>query len=100
MARPFAELERDVRSLSTTDKERLLDLLISDVDVSAEELELLAHEFDTAVDRSIKALDSAISRFERLDAELERGRIEVREQVLDSGETWPFPLPSNQPPGA
>jgi hypothetical protein len=90
MARAIVDLERDIRALSNSDKEELLNFLISELDSPIEEFASLARELTNAVDRTGKALESAISRLENLDEELRRGRIEVREAVLRSGEQWPF----------
>jgi hypothetical protein len=90
MARAVAELERDIRALTVKEKEELLGLLISELDVPAEELQSLASELIRTVERTDKAVDAAISRLENLDEELEQGRIEVREAVRRSGQEWPF----------
>ena len=94
MARAIAELERDIRALSAAEKERLLGVLISELDVPADELSSLAKELITATGRAGKALSAAVSRLENLDEELQRSRIEAREAVLRSGEEWPFEEPS------
>jgi hypothetical protein len=98
MARPIAELEKDIRELDSADRERLLDALISGLEDSDADLETLARDLKTAVEKSTKALDAAIARLDCLDAELEQGRIEVREQVLRSAERWPFRLPASFDP--
>jgi hypothetical protein len=94
MARAVAELERDIRALSVKEKEELLGLLISELDVPAEELQSLASELIRKVERTDKALEAAVSRLENLDEELEQGRIEAREAVHRSGQGWPFDAPS------
>ncbi|HEY5568438.1 MAG TPA: hypothetical protein VIM81_14515 [Gammaproteobacteria bacterium] len=98
MARAIAELERDIRALSATEKEELLGLLISELDVPSEELRSLAGELISAVERADEALKAAVSRVENLDEELRQGRIEVSEAVRRSGERWPFPVSSNLGP--
>ena len=95
MARAVAELEKDIRALTAAEKEELLDVLMSELDVPTEELALLAKELISATERAGKALDAAVSRLENLDEELKRGRIEAREAVLRSGEEWPFEPPSS-----
>jgi hypothetical protein len=95
MVRAVAELERDIRALSAKEKEELLGLLISELDVPAEELQSLASELIRKVERTDKTLEAAISRLENLDEELEQGRIEAREAVYRSGQEWPFDAPSN-----
>ena len=97
MVRAVAELERDIRALTAAEKEQLLSILISELDVPADELSSLARELITATERAGKALNAAVSRLENLDEELERSRIEAREAVLRSGEEWPFDLPSSSP---
>jgi hypothetical protein len=93
MARAVAELERDIRALSVKEKEELLGLLISELEVPSEELKSLGSELIRTVERADKALESAVSRLENLDEELRRGRIEVREAVRRSGQEWPFGAP-------
>jgi hypothetical protein len=95
MARAVAELERDIRALSFKEKEELLSLLISELDVPSDDLQALADELTRTVERTDKALEAAISRLENLDEELEQGRIEVREAVRRSVQQWPFGAPSD-----
>jgi hypothetical protein len=90
MVRAIAELERDIRALSTTEKEALLGLLISELDAPSEELQSLARDLISAVERSDAALRAAVSRVENLDEELSKGRIEVSNAVRHSGKQWPF----------
>jgi hypothetical protein len=52
----------------------------------------LLQEFVSALERTTRALDLAIARLSALDERLARGRAEVREAVLSSGEAWPFPV--------
>lgn len=94
MARAVDDLERDILALPAEDKAELLDRLLTEVAVPAEEVEALARELATAVARTARSLDSAVARLDRLDADLERGRREVRAEVLASGDMWPFPLPA------
>lgn len=95
MARAIVDLEREIRALSSSDKEELLGFLISELDAPTDELAALARELTCAVERTRKALERAISRLENLDEELLRGRIEVRAAVLRSGEQWPFEITSS-----
>jgi hypothetical protein len=53
----------------------------------------LLRDFVGALERTNRALDLAIARLSAFDERLARGRAEVRETVLRSGEAWPFPLP-------
>jgi len=94
MARAVDDLERDILALPAEDKAELLDRLLTQVAVPAQEIESLARELATAVSRTARSLDSAVARLDRLDADLERGRREARASVLASGEVWPFALPS------
>ncbi|HEY5569575.1 MAG TPA: hypothetical protein VIM81_20300 [Gammaproteobacteria bacterium] len=95
MARAIADLEKDIRALSAADKEELLGLLVSELNVPSEELESLAKTLIDAVARSDKALQAAVSRLENFDEELRQGRIEVRDAVRRSGERWPIDLPQS-----
>lgn len=52
----------------------------------------LLRDFVSALERTTHALDLAIARLSALDERLARGRAEVREAVLGSGEAWPFPV--------
>lgn len=61
-----------------------------------EELKSLAREFLETVQRTERTLDQAISRLEHLEERLERGRDEVREEVLASAEEWPFSVPKRR----
>jgi hypothetical protein len=95
MARAVAELERDIRALSAKEREELLGLLISELDVPSDDLQSLADELTRTVERTDSALEAAISRLENLDEELEQGRIEVRDAVRRSAQQWPFGAPSS-----
>lgn len=95
MARAIDDLERQIRALPAKDKAELLDRLLSEATVPKEEVEALARELTAAVALTSRSLDSAVARLDRLDADLERGRREVRAAVLEAGETWPFALLSS-----
>jgi hypothetical protein len=90
VARAVAEIERDILALSAAEKETLLNVLISELDVPDQEISLLARQLIEATERSSKALATAVSRLEHFDEEMRRNRIEARAAVLQSGETWPF----------
>jgi D-ribose pyranose/furanose isomerase RbsD len=90
MARAVEEIERDILALSAAEKEALLNVLLSELDVPAEEIGTLARQLVGATERSSKALAKAVSRLEQFDEEIRRNRIEARAAVLRSGETWPF----------
>ena len=52
----------------------------------------LLRDFVRSLERTTQALELAIARLSALDERLARGRAEVREAVLGSGEAWPFPV--------
>jgi hypothetical protein len=56
------------------------------------EIGSLLREFAAGLERTNRALDLAIARLSAFDERLRRSRAEVREAVLRSGETWPFPV--------
>ena len=93
MARAIDDLEKEIRALPAEDRAELLDRLLTEVAVPAQEVEALARQLTAAVALTSRSLDSAVARLDRLDADLERGRREVRAAVLEAGETWPFALP-------
>ena len=53
----------------------------------------LLHDFVAGLERTNQALEAVLARFSTLDERLERSRAEERENVMRSGEVWPFPLP-------
>lgn len=53
----------------------------------------LLREFVRRTQRTNRSLEAVLDRLGRMDAIIERNRIEVREAVRRSSETWPFPLP-------
>jgi hypothetical protein len=53
----------------------------------------LLRDFVGALEHTNRTLDLAIARLSAFDERLARGRAEVREAVLSSGEAWPFSLP-------
>jgi hypothetical protein len=57
------------------------------------DIALLLRDFVGALERTNRALDLAIARLSAFEERLARGRAEVREAVLSSGEAWPFSLP-------
>jgi hypothetical protein len=81
----------ELLALPIEERTKLAEALLDSV--ARAELEPLAREFVESVKRTNAALDAAIARLDRFDEELARNRAEVREAVLRSGETWPFPLP-------
>jgi hypothetical protein len=54
----------------------------------------LLKELASGLRHTNQMLETTLSRFEHFDEEIERNRAEVREEVLRSGETWPFPFPA------
>ncbi len=55
------------------------------------ELQALAGELLETVARTEQALDAAVCRLERLEENLDRNGKEVRDEVRESAERWPFP---------
>lgn len=95
MARALTDLEREIRALSKADKEKLLDFLMLDTDSPPEEVRDLVRELGEAVERTSKSLESTLAYLDGLDGRLEQGRVKACEEVLRSGERWPFPEPPN-----
>jgi len=81
----------ELLALPIEERTRLAEALLDSV--ARAELEPLVRQFVESVKRTNTALDAALARFDRFDEDLERQRAEVRESVIRSGETWPFPLP-------
>jgi hypothetical protein len=52
----------------------------------------LLRDFVSSLERTTQALELAIARLSALDERLALGRAKVREEVLSSGEDWPFLL--------
>ena len=92
MARAIAELERDIRALSTEDKHALLGVLIAELDTPDNEVVDLMRTFISAVERSDQTLRATLEKLRGLDEEMERAAAEVRKRVRASGEPWPFAL--------
>jgi len=92
MARAIADLERDVRALSTEDKQKLLDFLMTELDEPGQEIQDLARQFVAAVERTDRSVKATIDRIDGLDEELERAAGEIRTSVIASDERWPFPI--------
>lgn len=92
MARAIADLERDILALSNEDKEKLLNVLMTELGAPDREIEELVRAFVAAVDRADRSLKATIDRIDGLDEALERGARETRARVLASGERWPFAL--------
>jgi hypothetical protein len=57
------------------------------------DISALLREFVSSLERTTHALDLAIARLSALDERLARGRAEVREAVLRSGEALPLQAP-------
>jgi hypothetical protein len=54
----------------------------------------LLREFTSGLRQTNRLLESTLERFAHFDEEIARNRAEVREEVLRSGESWPFPFPA------
>jgi hypothetical protein len=98
MARALAELESEIRALSKADREKLLDFLMLDTESPPKEVRELVRQFGEKVELTSKSLDSTIAFLAGLDDRLEQGRIKAREEVLQSGERWPFVEPPSLDP--
>jgi uncharacterized protein YaaN involved in tellurite resistance len=53
----------------------------------------LLRELVRGLEATNRALESALERLSHFDERLERARTEAREEVIRSGERWPFPVP-------
>lgn len=53
----------------------------------------LVRELVQRLERTNRALESALARMSTMDERLEGARAEAREAAARSGERWPFPLP-------
>jgi hypothetical protein len=83
----------DVTKLLTLPKEERVKLAEALMEGTAPpDIGTLLRDFVTSLERTTRALELAIARLSALDERLARGRAEVREAVLGSGEAWPFPL--------
>ena len=80
----------ELLALPIEERTKLAEALLDSV--ARAEIKPLARELAERARRTNAALDAAISRLDHFDEELERNRAEVREEVLRSGESWPFPL--------
>jgi methyl-accepting chemotaxis protein len=93
MVRAIDDIANDIRTLSAEEKGELLLTLMAELEApSAGELGALVEELTTSVSSVNQALDSAITRLDKLDETIERGQAEVRQSVRESGEQWPFPI--------
>ena len=93
MARAIEDIEQEIRKLSQEDKERLYLHLMDELAELPPDAEALVREFAEAMQKMHQALQAAVASFDGLEERLERGRREAREEVLRSGESWPFAEP-------
>lgn len=93
MARAVADIQKDIRQLSPNDQEELLFRLMEEFDLVLPELESLVAELAVVSEKTLKSLQALVRSHDGLDARLEQVRKAAREEVLRSGETWPFPMP-------
>ena len=84
----------ELLALPLEERTRLAEALVESV--ARAELEPLVREFAARADRTNKKLAGTISRLEHLDEDLERIRLEAREEVLRSGVVWPFAVSRGQ----
>lgn len=94
MSRLVEELERDIKALSEADRERLLDRLMLDTDSPPSEVRELVLELGEKAERTQESLDGTLEYLGGLDARLRQRGIEAREEVIRSGERWPFEKPT------
>jgi len=84
----------ELLALPAEERLRLAEALLTSV-VPAD-LGPVIVEFIERAERTNRALDATIRRFENLDETLAGDRAEVRESVLRASEEWPFELPANR----
>jgi hypothetical protein len=82
----------DLDELLALPREERMRLAEALLESAAPEMGPLLKEFARGLKRTNRALDLAIARLMAFDERLQRSRAEVREAVLRSGETWPFPV--------
>jgi hypothetical protein len=82
----------ELLALPADERLRLAEALLTSV--APADLVPLVVEFIDRAERTTRALDLTIRRFEELGEILARDRAEARESVLRSSEDWPFELPS------
>jgi hypothetical protein len=78
----------ELLSLPAEERLRLAEALLTSV--APADLAPLIVEFIDRAERTNRALDLTIRRFEELDEILARDRAEARESVLSANEDWPF----------
>ena len=81
----------ELLALPREEREKLLEALMETTVPS--DIPPLMREFVARTERTNRALEVVIERLSRLDETIERNRSEIREQVRQSGDVWPFPLP-------
>lgn len=81
----------ELLALPAEERMKLAEALLTSVAPS--DLGPLVLEFIDRAERTNRALDLTIRRFEELEEILARDRAEARESVLRGGEDWPFELP-------
>ena len=81
----------EILALPREEREKLLEALMETTVPS--DIPPLMREFVARTERANRALEVVIERLSRLDESIERNRSEIREQVRQSGDVWPFPLP-------
>jgi hypothetical protein len=60
------------------------------------DFEALLREFTVGLRETNRLLQSTLERFAHVEDEVKRDRVDVREAVMRSGESWPFPPPDEQ----
>jgi len=82
----------ELLALPAEERLRLAETLLTSV--APADLGPLVVEFIERAERTNRALDATIRRFETLGETLARDRAEVRESVLRANEPWPLEIPS------
>lgn len=98
MARLLEDLERDINALSEADKEKLLDRLMHDAVAPPAEVRDLVIELGNRAERTHESLARTLEYLEGLEARLLQRGIDAREEVMRSGERWPFEVPPSAEP--
>lgn len=77
----------ELLALPFDERVKIAEALVGDV---PEDLEPLIQKFAAGLRRTNVAIEATISRLENFNARVEQSRAEVRQAVLQSGESWPF----------
>ena len=81
----------ELLALPREEREKLLKALMETTVPS--DIPALIREFVARTERTNRALEVVLDRLSRLDETIARNRSEIREEVRQSGDVWPFPPP-------